>query len=80
MRRSLEILVADDDRDVAESLSEILDMAGHKVHLAFHAEQASELLRRYEFNTVFLNVKLPGMNSIQSFAALRKIKPDGKVG
>jgi DNA-binding NtrC family response regulator len=79
MRRSLEILVADDDRDVAESLSEILDMAGHKVHLAFHAEQASELLRRYEFNTVFLNVKLPGMNSIQSFAALRKIKPDGKV-
>ena len=79
MRRSLEILVADDDRDVAESLSEILDMAGHKVHLAFHAEQASELLRRYEFSTVFLNVKLPGMNSIQSFAALHKIKPDGKV-
>ena len=79
MQKSLEILVAEHDRDVAEGLSDILDMAGHKVHRAFNAETAEELLRLYEFHVAFVNIKKPGLSSMESFADLRKIKPDARL-
>ena len=79
MQRSLEILVADHDRDVTEGLADILDMAGHKVHRAYTAEKTRELLRLYDFHIAFVNVKIPGLSSMESFAEVRKIKPDAKL-
>ena len=79
MQNSLEVLVAEHDRDVAEGLSDILDMAGHKVHRAFTAEAAYELLRDYDFHIAFLNVKKPGLSNMECFAELRKIKPNARL-
>lgn len=79
MKKSLEILVAEHDPDVAEGLCDILEMAGHNVQRAFSPEETCELVRRNDFHVGFVNVKMPGLSKLESFAEVRKIKPDANL-
>jgi DNA-binding NtrC family response regulator len=42
-------------------------------------EEAENLVQRKNFDVVFIEVKMPVMNGVETFMALRKIKPDIKV-
>lgn len=73
------VLVIDDDRDHAESIADILSMRGHSVVAAFSGEQGVEIFRRQDFDIVFMDVKLPGMNGVETFFEFKKIRPDARV-
>ena len=75
----LRIFVVDDDRDFAESLADVLEPQGHTVALAFSGEEAVQRFATEDFDITFMDVRLPGMNGVESFFALRKMKPDAKV-
>ncbi|HEY3918591.1 MAG TPA: response regulator [Stellaceae bacterium] len=73
------VLVIDDDRDHAESIVDILSMRGHEVEAAFSGEQGVEIFKRHDFDIVFMDVKLPGMNGVETFFEFKKIRPDARV-
>ena len=73
------VLVIDDDRDHAESIADILSMRGHNVEAAFSGEQGVEVFRQHDFDIVFMDVKLPGMNGVETFFEFKKIRPDARV-
>jgi DNA-binding response OmpR family regulator len=73
------VLIVDDDVDHAESLADVLEMRGHPVDLAHSGEAALECFRTGEFDLVLLDVKLPGMNGVQTFLELKKIRPAARV-
>jgi two-component system, NtrC family, response regulator HydG len=73
------VLIVDDDVDHAESLADVLEMRGHPVELAHSGEDAIECFRNGEFDLVLLDVKLPGMNGVETFFELRKIRPAVRV-
>ena len=75
----MRIFVVDDDRDLAESLAEVLELSGHEVEIAFSGEEAVEVFREKDFDVSFMDVVMPGMNGVESFLEIRKIKPDAKV-
>ncbi len=75
----LRIFIVDDDRDFAESLADVLEPQGHTVALAFSGEEAVQRFEAEDFDITFMDVKMPGMNGVESFFALRKMKPDAKV-
>ncbi|MDY7031425.1 MAG: response regulator [Thermodesulfobacteriota bacterium] len=75
----LDILVVDDDRDSAESLSDVLHLDGHRVEIAFKGEDAIKILKDRDFDMTFMDVKLPGKNGVESFLEIRKIKPETRV-
>jgi two-component system, NtrC family, response regulator HydG len=79
MSTSSRIFIVDDDRDLAESLAELLEARGYEVELAHTGEDGVARFRESRFDLVFMDVKLPGMNGVESFLELRKIKPDAKV-
>jgi len=76
---SARVLVIDDDRDHAESIVDILSMRGHKVEAAFSGEAGVNVFKSGHFDIVFMDVKLPGMNGVETFFEFRKIRPDVKV-
>lgn len=76
---SRRVLVIDDDRDHAESIVDILTMRGHAVEAAFSGEAGVKLFRDEDFDIVFMDVKLPGMNGVETFFEFKKIRPDAKV-
>ncbi len=79
MSAQTSILIVDDDRDLAESLADVLEARGYAVELAASGEEGVARFRQRDFDLVFTDVKLPGMNGVESFFAFRKIKPDAKV-
>lgn len=77
--RPLDILVVDDDRDLAEAIGEALEIAGHKPILAFSGTEAIEQYCNRRFDITFMDVKLPDINGVETFATIRKMAPDARV-
>jgi two-component system response regulator HydG len=79
MTKPTRIFIVDDDRDLAESLADVLEARGYEVELAGSGEEGVERFRQTDFDLVFMDVKLPGMNGVESFFEFRKVKPDARV-
>ncbi len=76
---NLRVLIVDDDSDHAESVADILDMRGYSVQLAGSGEEGVALFRASDFHIVLMDVKLPGMNGVETFAEFRRIRPGARV-
>jgi DNA-binding response OmpR family regulator len=79
MTKPVRIFIVDDDRDLAESLADVLEARGCEVELAGSGEEGVERFRQSDFDLVFMDVKLPGMNGVECFFEFRKVKPDARV-
>lgn len=77
--KRLDILVVDDDRDLAEAIGEALELAGHRPVLAFTGAEAIEQYGRRTFDITFMDVKLPDISGVEAFAAIRRIAPEARV-
>ena len=75
---TMRVFIIDDDRDHAESVADVLGMHGFDCELAFSGEAGLARFREAGFDIVFMDVKLPGMNGVETFFEFRKLKPDVK--
>jgi len=66
-----DILVVDDDRDVAQSIELALRRRGFRVTLAYSGVEALKLLHRYRPDLVILDVLMPGMSGLEVCRRLR---------
>ncbi len=73
------ILVVDDDMEFAEVMADALRLDGHAVEIAFSGEEAIKKFSVGRFDITFMDVKLPGMNGVESFMEIRRLKPDARV-
>ncbi len=77
--RKLKILVVDDDKDNADSLGELLELEGHEVRVVYSGQQAIFAYLEADFEVAFMDVMMPGMNGVESFMEIRKLKPKANV-
>jgi DNA-binding response OmpR family regulator len=73
------VLIVDDDLDHAESLVDVIEMRGHVTQLAHSGEEAIGYFRAGDFDFVLLDVKLPGINGVDTFLELKQIRPTAQV-
>ncbi|HEX4522173.1 MAG TPA: ATP-binding protein [Casimicrobiaceae bacterium] len=67
----LRILVADDNRDSAESLAALLRMVGHQVRIAHDGVEALGIASEYRPDAVVLDIGMPKMNGYEVARKLR---------
>jgi CheY-like chemotaxis protein/nitrogen-specific signal transduction histidine kinase len=67
----LRVLVADDNRDAAESLAALLRLLGHEVRVAFDGIATLETARTYHPQVVLLDIGMPGLDGYQVAQRLR---------
>jgi two-component system, NtrC family, response regulator HydG len=75
----LSILVVDDDVDNALSLGELFELEGHSVSIVHSGRDAIEKYNTQNFDIAFMDVMMPGMNGVESFLEIRRMKPQAKV-
>ena len=56
------ILVADDNRDAAESLALVLRFSGYEVSIAFNGAEALEVAARDRPRAAIIDIGMPGMS------------------
>jgi two-component system, sensor histidine kinase len=65
------ILVADDNRDAADSLAVMLRMSGHDVRIAYDGQAALEAAETFRPALALLDIGMPRMNGYDTARALR---------
>jgi len=69
------ILVVDDDPNTCATLKDILEARGYQVGTALSGEEAIEIERENKYDLIFTDIKLPTMNGLQTYLAVREINP-----
>lgn len=72
----LDILVIDDESSITAFLSQYLGSRGHAVLAAHSGPEALSLARQSAFDVVVCDLRMPGMDGIETMRALRSL-PDG---
>ena len=67
------LLVVDDNRDAAESMSMLLEMLGHEVAFAYDGPSALETAQRWRPEAIFLDIGLPGMDGYEVAERMREL-------
>ena len=73
------ILVVDDDRVMAKTLSEILQLQGWQVRVAHDGMEAVLAVQEQPYDAVLMDVKMPVMNGVTAFKAMKALRPGLKV-
>ena len=68
----LRVLIADDNRDAADSLSRILTLYGYEVSVAYDGLSALELSAAFQPSVAVLDIGMPGANGYDVARSLRE--------
>jgi len=71
------VLVADDNRDAAESLALLLQLRGHQVRTAFDGSDAVAMAERGDLDVALLDIAMPLMNGYDAARRIREL-PNAK--
>ena len=67
----MNILVAEDDRDIADLIAHYIQRSGWTAHIFATGDEALASARKQPFDLVILDVMLPGMSGLEVCRALR---------
>lgn len=70
------ILVIDDEEVIRTLLKETLKELGHEVVLAEFSSDGLKFVKEQDFDFVFLDLKMPGMDGAEIFKHIKSIKPE----
>ena len=69
-------MVVDDDPGICTTLDNILTKKGHKTGIAHTGEDAIAMTRENAYDVIFIDVKLPTINGLETYLAIKAINPE----
>lgn len=76
MSEKLRILVVDDDRRMARTLVDILKVQGYEAEAAYSGPEALEEVKEKRFDCVVADIKMPEINGVELYKAIKEEQPD----
>ncbi|MCL6503114.1 MAG: response regulator [Pirellulales bacterium] len=73
------ILVVDDDPDIRANLADILQDMDYQVDVAADGPSALERAGAAAYDLVLLDLRMPGMNGLEVYRQLKRLRPDTPV-
>ncbi len=73
---SKRVLVIDDEEAVRKSFALALEDTDYEVHLADGGEKGLEMNNEAHYDLIYLDLKMPGINGVDTLRAIRKIDKD----
>ena len=73
------VLVADDERVIADTLAMILNQSGFQAKVAYSGEKALEVAQEFQPNMLISDVIMAGLNGIDAAIQIRAVLPNIKI-
>ena len=73
------VLLVDDDDGIRFTLEGIIEDEGYLVCGVEDGYQAIELVKQIDFHWVFMDIRMPGLNGVETYLEIKKISPSSKV-
>ena len=79
MNKKLSVLIVDDDISLGDSLTDILDAKGYDVNVVTSGKEALATIDENDFDVIFMDIRMPGMNGVETFMEVKKKSPHTSV-
>jgi DNA-binding NtrC family response regulator len=79
MKDSVRVLVVDDEEGMRMTLAANLELEGYEVIEAKDGYEAIGLIEREPFSVVVTDIRMPGINGLDTYRAIKKIRPEVTV-
>lgn len=66
------ILVVDDDREIVDSLSKLLELEGYTAYRAYDGMEAIQLMEQKKIHLILLDVMMPRLNGLSALMKIRE--------
>lgn len=73
------ILIVDDEKDLADTLGAVLELEGYQVKPVLDGYKAIEEIKASSYDLVLIDIRLPGMNGVETFIKIKEIEPRVKA-
>lgn len=73
------VLVTDDDPNTCETFRDVLEAKGYKVATAASGEEAINIARERPHDILFVDMKLPSLNGLEVYLAVKEVNPKTKA-
>jgi CheY-like chemotaxis protein len=73
------VLVVDDNRDSADSLTLLIQMKGHDARAAYHGAQAIAAARHLQPELVLVDLAMPDIDGFALLRSLRELAPQRRA-
>jgi len=70
------ILAVDDEKIILDSFRKILVIAGYSIDTVEKGSEALGLIRKNDYDFVFTDLKMPGMDGVEVTKAVKHLRPD----
>lgn len=75
----MDILIVDDNQDLADGLAVVLESEGHQTSISYSGVDVLEKIKKQNFDLVLLDAKLPGISGVEIYYQIQKQKLDVQV-
>ncbi|MCP3963864.1 MAG: response regulator [bacterium] len=64
---------------MAATLSDVLGASGYGVETAYSGSEAVERVKKAQPDGILMDIRMPGMNGVETFRATKKLSPESFV-
>ncbi len=75
-RPKARILAVDDERVILDSFRKMLVLGGYSIDTVENGAEALGLMRRHDYDFLFTDLKMPGMDGVEVTRTARHLRPD----
>ncbi len=75
----IKLLVVDDEKDVCNFVYSFFTQRGYEVFIALRGEEALEIAKKEDPLVVLQDIKMPGMDGIETLQKMKEMKPNNRV-
>jgi DNA-binding NtrC family response regulator len=75
MKKSIKVLIVDDDKRMAKTIYDILTLKGYESIVVNSGEEAVEKVKQIAPDCLIMDVKMSGMNGIETLKIINKMEP-----
>ena len=79
MEEKANILIVDDNISLCKTMSFVLGRKGYTVTTAKDGPEAIERVKKNPFDMIFMDIKMPLMNGVETHRRIKKIRPEAVV-
>jgi len=79
VENQVSVLIVDDEPGMTETMSAIFSHLCYDVEVAGNGFEAIERVKTRPFDVVFMDIRMPGINGVETYKEIKKLRPDTAV-
>jgi len=79
MAKNVNLLIVDDDVSMLETIGDVFQDRGYNVAMVEDGRRAIKLVSRRYFDVVLMDIRMPGINGLETYKEVKKIIPTAAV-